>query len=171
MTLMKKITKRFLIPKRHRNTSTYQKVAVCVRWTWMEAELHLYRVWEWSYSILCVRYGLKDGLRKRATQAADLSCIPFDYLRARYCTVTWIVWRFQIMRLKAREGWHKTTVRLDGWRRVTQHGVILYAWWKVHATCPDGPHHLSSSGADLLLNVQWYTAKSYVTQGMHGLIL
>jgi hypothetical protein len=42
--------------------------------------------------------------------------------------------------------------RLAGWRRVTMQGVILYVM-DGHAACPDGPHHLAASVANLLLNV------------------
>jgi hypothetical protein len=32
-------------------------------------------------------------------------------------------------------------------------GSDFVSEWKAHAGCPDGPHHLPRSGADLLLNV------------------
>ncbi len=47
-------------------------------------------------------------------------------------------------------------------------------WWTVHAACPDGPHHLPRSGAELLIGVHktplWATSRK---EGMgigHGLV-
>jgi hypothetical protein len=66
------------------------------------------------------------------------------------------------MRLKAKS-WPNTAACLAGWRKVTQQGWFC-TWWIVNAACPEGPHHLSWSGADLFLNVHktasWATSRN-----------
>ncbi len=50
------------------------------------------------------------------------------------------------------EGCPNTAVRLAGWKKMIQQGVILYVM-KVYAACPNGPHQWPRSGVDLLLNI------------------
>jgi hypothetical protein len=78
---------------------------------------------------------------------------PFSLPSAPFCHTTAEPRCGALPKGQRLEGCPNTAARPTGWEEMDPAMCDFVRDWAVHASCPDGPHYLPRTGADLLLNV------------------